>query len=62
MLKCCTIHVFDCIAILSSFQSVIIRPPVRSNGRNYKKIVMFSFFFAAKSPSSLGRLPRNFAT
>jgi len=32
-------------------------PPVRSNGR----LVTF-LFFAAKSPSSLGRSPRNFAT
>ena len=39
----------------------LVRPPVWSNGRSYKMLVMF-LFFAAKSPSSLGRSPRNFAT
>ena len=36
---------------------ILVRPPVRSNGRSYKMLVMF-LFFAAKSPSSLGRSPR----
>ena len=46
------------------FFQIFIRPPVRSNGRSLKMLVMFFFFFffAAKSRSSLGRSPRNFAT
>jgi len=38
-------------------EKCIIRPPVYgSNGRTYKMLVMFSFFFfATRSPSSLDR-------
>ena len=46
--------------------TAISRPPVRSNGRSYKMLVMFFFlyffFFATRSQSSLDRSPWNFAT
>jgi len=31
----------------SNFVIIFIRPPVRSNGRTYKMLVMFFFFFNA---------------
>jgi len=38
---------------------VLVRPPINgSNGRTYRMLVMFSFFFfALRSPSSLDRSP-----
>jgi len=41
---------------------VVFRPPVRSNGRSYKMLVMFFISFASFSPPSLDRSPWNFAT
>ena len=43
-------------------EDCIFRPPVRSNERTYKMLVMFFFYFATRSPRSLGRSPWNLAT
>ena len=50
-----------CCSRIKGFNN-LIRPPVRSNGRSYKMLVMFFFYFATRSPRSLGRSPWNLAT
>ena len=53
--SCIDTHLVYASAPLGGANAYMFRPPVRSNGRSYKMLVMFLFFFR-QVPSELPQL------